>query len=428
MNASCIIPAFNEEKSVAKVVLAAKKCGFVGEVIVVDDGSSDRTASVAEKAGAIVLRKKRNGGKGAAIKLGVENSAGKILVFLDADLENISAKKIEKMLKPIRSGKTDFVKTSFDRAKGRVTNFVAKPLLKITFPWVEFKQPLSGQVAIKKSVFSRLEIDDSWGIEVQMLIQAIRLGFRVKEVNIGRLVHKHRPDAELAQMSEHIIESMLSEIGLIRKRHKAIFFDLDKTLIKDSSIEVFAREWGFESELNALRKRFAVGKISDGKITVALAGRFRGKSVQDVERVCRKIRARKNAAKVISHLRRMRYRVRIVSSAFSPVAGFFAKKFGVYDYFAPKLVIDKNGKFTGKLAMTKLGGCKKCTSYVCKDKALRGFQKKNRIPKSGCVAVGDGKNDRCMFDAAGLSLTLNPKNVRGNAEIRALSEVLLFVE
>ena len=64
MKVTCVIPAFNEEKTVQKVVERAKL--YVNEVIVVDDGSSDRTAEVAELAGAEVIRHLVNKGKGAA--------------------------------------------------------------------------------------------------------------------------------------------------------------------------------------------------------------------------------------------------------------------------------------------------------------------------------------------------------------------------
>ena len=65
-----VIPAFNEEKSIPKIIRKARK--FVAKVIVVDDGSKDRTKEAAEKAGAIVLRHIVNFGKGAALKTGCD--------------------------------------------------------------------------------------------------------------------------------------------------------------------------------------------------------------------------------------------------------------------------------------------------------------------------------------------------------------------
>ena len=70
---SIVIPAYNEEATVAKVVSVARKLSYVDEVIVVDDGSTDRTVEEAENAGATVISHIMNEGKGSAIKTGFKN-------------------------------------------------------------------------------------------------------------------------------------------------------------------------------------------------------------------------------------------------------------------------------------------------------------------------------------------------------------------
>jgi glycosyltransferase involved in cell wall biosynthesis len=82
------IPAHNEEKTIASVVILAKK---YGKVFVVDDGSADKTAEIARLAGAQVLARKANGGYGAAIKTALESARGldaAAFVFLDADMQH----------------------------------------------------------------------------------------------------------------------------------------------------------------------------------------------------------------------------------------------------------------------------------------------------------------------------------------------------
>ena len=84
-----VIPAYNEEKSIAKVVRKAKN--FVGKVVVVDDGSADRTSPSAEGEGAIVLRHLVNMGKGAALKTGCDFAVKKgaeYIIVLDADAQH----------------------------------------------------------------------------------------------------------------------------------------------------------------------------------------------------------------------------------------------------------------------------------------------------------------------------------------------------
>ena len=89
MKVGCIIPAHNEEKTIGKVIEKTRR--FVDEVIVVDDGSTDNTSAVAEKAGVTVLTHMINLGKGAALKSGcdyaVDNGA-EILITMDADLQH----------------------------------------------------------------------------------------------------------------------------------------------------------------------------------------------------------------------------------------------------------------------------------------------------------------------------------------------------
>ncbi len=104
-----IIPAYNEERFIASVVLAASK--YVDEVIVVDDGSSDATAEFATRSGAIVLRHETNRGKGAALNTGFQKArdldAGAV-ALLDGDGQH-RPDDIPRMIKPILDGESDMV-------------------------------------------------------------------------------------------------------------------------------------------------------------------------------------------------------------------------------------------------------------------------------------------------------------------------------
>jgi glycosyltransferase involved in cell wall biosynthesis len=103
------IPAYNEEKNIAKVILKAQT--HADKIVVVDDGSKDYTTNIAEKLGAIVVRHETNLGYGAAIKscfLAARDLDADILVTIDADDQH-NPEDIPKVVGPILSGEYDVV-------------------------------------------------------------------------------------------------------------------------------------------------------------------------------------------------------------------------------------------------------------------------------------------------------------------------------
>ncbi len=206
---SVIIPAFNEEETVAQVVKVTKKLSYVDEVIVVNDGSIDRTKEEAEKAGAIVINHETNQGKGSAIKTGFKNSKGDILAFIDADISNLNTKKIDVMIRPILENRTDITKTKFSRESGRVTELTAKPLLGFFFPEVNFEQPLSGQFAGKRSALNKIKFENDYGVDVGIVLDADIHGIKILEVDIGDIKHDMSPLADLNKMANEVVRTII---------------------------------------------------------------------------------------------------------------------------------------------------------------------------------------------------------------------------
>ena len=207
---SVIIPAYNEEDTVAKVVEVVSEVSFVDEILVVNDGSSDNTEAEAINAGARVITHDINKGKGEALFTGYREAECDIIAFIDADIHNLTSKKVEAMIMPILEGKTDITKTKFARARGRVTELTAKPLLNFFFPEITFEQPLSGQFAARKDVLKRINFEKDYGVDVGIVIDADVLGISITEVDIGAIEHDMSPLEDLNLMANEVVRTIMS--------------------------------------------------------------------------------------------------------------------------------------------------------------------------------------------------------------------------
>lgn len=116
-----LIAAYDEAPRVARVVAAARDAD-VGPVLVVDDGSRDRTADVADAAGARVVRLPHNVGKGGALHAGATASDADLLVLLDADLEGFAPTHVHALLRPVLEGRAASTRGVFRGARAATTS------------------------------------------------------------------------------------------------------------------------------------------------------------------------------------------------------------------------------------------------------------------------------------------------------------------
>jgi glycosyltransferase involved in cell wall biosynthesis len=107
MKVCFLIPAFNEASTIGEVLARIEALGLDKQVIVVDDGSTDDTAAIAEAAGATVVRQ-ANAGKGAAIRTAIAHAEGDIAVIQDADME-YDPREVPELVEPILLGWADVV-------------------------------------------------------------------------------------------------------------------------------------------------------------------------------------------------------------------------------------------------------------------------------------------------------------------------------
>jgi len=116
---------------------------------------------------------------------------------------------VDSIIKPIINGEADITKTKFKRAAGRVTELTAKPLLNFFFPELKFAQPLSGQFAAKRSFLNRLKLEDDYGVDVGIVLDADVMGLRIKEVDIGEIHHMLSSLHELNVVATEVVRTIV---------------------------------------------------------------------------------------------------------------------------------------------------------------------------------------------------------------------------
>jgi len=194
MTVSVILAAHNEEGNLEGIISRIKRVlPDLHQLIVVDDGSKDRTAKTAEAAGAIVLRHEANRGKGAALKTGMASATGEVLIFLDADGQD-PPEEIPLLLKPIEEG-ADFVNGSKfigECRKGAISglnvlgNRFMTALVNLLFG-SRITDSQSGFRAIRREKLANLHFRATeYEIETEMLIKALKHGLKVVEVPVVR--------------------------------------------------------------------------------------------------------------------------------------------------------------------------------------------------------------------------------------------------
>jgi glucosyl-3-phosphoglycerate synthase len=197
------LPARDEEATIGRIVEVARE--LVDEILVVDDGSSDRTAALAARAGARVVST-GGVGKGGAMRLGVEEAKGEVVAFCDADIRNFAPHFVTRLLAPLASGDDVFVKGFYRRDGGRVTELVARPLLRTLFPHLaHIRQPLAGECAARRTTFRRVAFEDGWGVDIGLVLDLSP----IVQVDLGERIHQSRPLHELVPQAEAVVRTML---------------------------------------------------------------------------------------------------------------------------------------------------------------------------------------------------------------------------
>ncbi len=186
---SIIIPTLNEEKNLRKLLPDIRRIlrGEDYEIIVVDGGSSDRTAEVAREFGCKVVRE--SVGKGNALAIGFSKAKGKIIVMMDADLSH-SPHELRILIESIRAGYDAAFGSRFLLGGGTDDMTFIRYLgnkffiFLVNLIWgAKYTDLCYGYRAFKRSALKKMELrEKGFGIETEMSIEAAKKGLRVIEI------------------------------------------------------------------------------------------------------------------------------------------------------------------------------------------------------------------------------------------------------
>jgi len=187
---TAILPAYNEEVAIGSIVLITRE--YVDRVIVIDDGSTDNTAKVAQLAGAEVIKHPSNRGKGAALKTGFDAAKGSdIIVTIDSDGQH-NPREIPKLISPIINGEADIVNGSryINNADKNTPSYrrIGQTVLDKATNLncgLDITDSQSGFRAFARHTIPAFKFSCiDFGIESEMLMDAANTGLRIKEVEI----------------------------------------------------------------------------------------------------------------------------------------------------------------------------------------------------------------------------------------------------
>lgn len=226
MKVSLVVPAFNEEKGLPLVI--EEYLEWVDEIIVVDDGSTDNTYESAKRfAGEKVklFRHETNRGKVAALRTGVKQASGDVIVFTDADY-TYPARYVPELVREIERG-ADLVLgarlqsrkniPAFNRLGNNIFSFLATYI-----SCMKIQDSQTGMRAFRRDMFDRLDVNaKGLEFETKMTVRAAKLGYKIVEIpieyrpRVGR--SKLNPIKDGARMMMALFSVAYSETSLLSK-------------------------------------------------------------------------------------------------------------------------------------------------------------------------------------------------------------------
>ena len=245
LSISAIVPFFNEEKQLTKVVGQLLKSLLIDEVICINDGSTDRSFERLQRFNGSVriISLRRNHGKGYALAQGIKKAKGKIVVFFDSDLINLTLKHIDTLLNPILQNKARVV-------LGYPTGGY--------FPSL-FKDVTGERAYYRNDILSHLNaISKTNRFSVEYYLNEIFDASDIKRVPLRKLMHLYKHEKyTMRQAVKEIVKDILT-----------IAFQLGKTgILKSRDIKSITNDISNMNTITTLKElKYIINRIKNQKV------------------------------------------------------------------------------------------------------------------------------------------------------------------
>lgn len=429
-----IIPALNEQATIAHVVKQVQANHNVSEILVIDDKSLDETVRTA-KGDKVKIYTSTRLGKGTSMREGMLLAENEFIVYLDADITTYPENVVELLAEPLVSGKADFVKSYFGRQAGRVTELVAKPLLSILFPdLAHFSQPLSGMIAARKPILEKICFENDYGVDVGLLIDMYNMNARIAEVDLGYIENRMSSIEQLSKMSVQVTRAILKRaeknkqanlevlenISIIRDQmdfaireklvglKKMLIFDMDNTILHRSFITTLAEKYRFKDKL--------LGIVSENSNpytrTKLIARLLKGLNLKDILNTVDSIPVTEGFHNIVREYRDAGYVVGIISDSYDVVTNHLVNRYGLDFSIANELEFSSSVA-TGEVKVPSFfvkNHESRCNHDFCKSNAMREVSARYNIDLMNIIAIGDSEPDICMIKECGIGIAFCSAN------------------
>lgn len=453
---SVIIPTLNNGESISELVQLVRVHPLIHEIIVVDDGSTDETSSLAREAGATVILSSMLG-KGASMHDGLLIATAKNILFLEGNIRSLSLSLIDLMHTALARD-SDFVKARLRSAEEVVSLFTARPLINKFFPALaSISHPLCGILAASRQYLLSQVFEDGYGVEIGLLIDAHLCQANIVEIDAESVTYLTPSQTVLSSVAGEVVQAILdrankcilshmdphrvatepnppSPLELItlsrsvRSRAKIALIDLDVILVEGSFLAALARQLGRERALDECVNRRDWGWLTRQQ---EIASVFAGVARQAFISVAKNLPVSTDVIDMVIKLKTQGFTVGVVTDRFQIMAEIIRKRIFA-DFGIGHELQFENGVVAGPLLPHPFfqaeNGCKQ--HEYCKRNVISHLERLRDSAFEEIISIGNASRNQCLLTASTIGFSLEGRkeiDEQGIIHLSSCQEILAWL-